>query len=271
MVVGVDVVEEVLGASQVDDRDVRELPAVRDLTGAVRDLLRDHVGLRTRRGEVEVDVGSADARVQSDELRRRYRPRVQRVQAVLDPDVGDRRAGEAVLRAEAPDRRLVVLNVAANARRVRRRVVDHRRERRSLQVAVLDARRDADRREREIPRRADARVADVHHRGLLRRREARITGEVVAKQVAVADLVRGRPAVLEAAVRLDAVEQPRVVRGDLMLLDRAARAAGADRVADRAVRLDDVLLQHHQRLRRHDVVRIVAADVEVVVRDEEAA
>ena len=91
------------------------------------------------------------------------------------------------------------------------------------------------------------------------------------QEVTVVHLVRGRPAVLEAAVRLDAVEQPRIVGGDLVLLDRAARAAGADRVADRAVRLDDVLLEHHQRLRRHDVVRVVAADVEVVVRDEEAA
>ena len=76
VVVGVDVVEEVLGAAQVDDRDVRELRAVRDLTGAVRDRLRDEVRRGARRREVEVDVGSADACVQRDELLRRDRPRV---------------------------------------------------------------------------------------------------------------------------------------------------------------------------------------------------
>ena len=91
----------------------------------------------------------------------------------------------------------------------------------------------------------------------------------MAQEVAVVDLVRRRPAVLEAAVRLDAVEEAGIVGGDDVLLDRAARAARADRVTDAAVRLDDVLLQHHQRFRRDDVVRIVTANVEVVVRDHE--
>ena len=43
VVVGVDVVEEMLGAAQIDDRHVRELRAVRDLTRAVRDRLRDEI------------------------------------------------------------------------------------------------------------------------------------------------------------------------------------------------------------------------------------
>ena len=245
--------------------------SARHLAGAVGDRLRHGIGLRARRREVEVDVRPSDTGVQRNELRRRDRPARQRIEAVLHADVRERAAGEAVLRPQAPDRGLVVLEVAAHPARVEDRVVDEARERCPLQVAVRDAGRDPDRREAEIPEQARGRVLRVLHGRLLGSAEPACRAEVVAQEVAVVHLVRRRPAVLEAAVRLDAVEEPRVVGRDHELLDRAAGAAGADRVPDRTVRLGDVLLQHHHRLRRDDVVAVVAADVEIRVRDHEPA
>ena len=71
---------------------------------------------------------------------------------------------------------------------------------------------------------------------------------VVAHEVVVHELLAGRPRVGEAAGRQDALVDARVRVGDLLLRERAARAAGADRVADLAVLLDEPLLRHHHRL-----------------------
>src|SRR3989454_11495426 len=73
------------------------------------------------------------------------------------------------------------------------------------------------------------------------------------------------------AARLDAVEQAGEDRGGSVLLDRSARAAVAERVFDLAVRVDDVLLHHHQRLGAKDPVRVVERIGEAVVYDHEAA
>src|SRR5207248_1664317 len=50
--------------------------------------------------------------------------------------------------------------------------------------------------------------------------------------------------------------------GDLLLHERAARAAGPDREAQRAVGLDQVLLGHNQRLGLGEEVAVVAGVVE---------
>ena len=89
--------------------------------------------------------------------------------------------------------------------------------------------------------------------------------------MAVLHLVAGRRVVLVGAVRLDPLHEAgiRVVRH--LLPDRAAGAAVRHRVADLAVAVDDALLQHQHRLRRRDVVAVVAEHVHRRRRDHEAA
>jgi hypothetical protein len=66
-----------------------------------------------------------------------------------------------------------------------------------------------------------------------------------------------------------AVEDPRVVVDDLVRLVRAAGAAEADRVRNRAVALHEALLDHHRRLGRGQVVAVVAEHVQRGRRDPE--
>ena len=112
---------------------------------------------------------------------------------------------------------------------------------------------------------------DLRRRQLLRQRRELRRCEVAVEHHAVADFHAGGIRIRIRARRLDAVEQAGIERRELQLHDRAAGAAGADRVLDLAVALDDVLLAHHHRLRRDDVIGVelligVRAD-----RDEIAA
>ena len=68
----------------------------------------------------------------------------------------------------------------------------------------------------------------------------------------------------------DGVEQAGVVVGDHVLLHRSAGAAAADRPPDRSVLFDEVLLDHHHRLGRDDVVGIGAEHVQRGAREREA-
>ena len=74
----------------------------------------------------------------------------------------------------------------------------------------------------------------------------------------VRELRAGRQGVGVGAGRDQALVDPGVGVRHGVLGDRAARAAGADRVPDVAVPLDDALLGHHQRLRLHGDVAVVA-------------
>ena len=94
--------------------------------------------------------------------------------------------------------------------------------------------------------------------------------EVVHQHAAVERALHLGPVVLERLARGQAVEQPGVVLGQQVLLHRGRRAAVADRVAQRAVALDDELLGHHRRLGRDDVVAVVGVDVQARGGDDEA-
>ena len=85
--------------------------------------------------------------------------------------------------------------------------------------------------------------------------------EVSPGQVIVGQLLTGRPRVGERALGKDALIDAGVGVGDLLLHERAARAAGPDREAQRAVGLDQVLLGHHQRLGLEREVAVVTGVV----------
>ena len=94
--------------------------------------------------------------------------------------------------------------------------------------------------------------------------------EVRAVEVVVDQLLAGRPVVGERALGQDPLVDARVGVGDLLLHERSARAAGADRVAQRAVLLDQVLLGHDQGLGLGDDVAVVPRVVERRRHDREA-
>ena len=95
--------------------------------------------------------------------------------------------------------------------------------------------------------------------------------EVAAQEVVVHHLGGARPGVRERARRQDPVVDARVRVGDPLLRQRAAGAARPDRVAERAVVLDDALLGHHERLGLDDDVAVVAVVVERRRHDDVAA
>ena len=197
----------------------------------------------------------------------------------------------------APDRGGEVGVAATRASRIAHRVVDQRRRKPAVVARRADgrdcARRLVDHQHRNVvarfvvepegivPRlathlievtvdrrflRDDLRLREAaHQRGPLR------PGVEIHQQHAVGDLEAGSDRVWEVAARLDAVEQAGKDRGGSVLLDRAARAAVAQRVRDLAVRIDDVLFHHHQRLGVQDPVRVEERVRETVVDDHEAA
>ena len=95
-----------------------------------------------------------------------------------------------------------------------------------------------------------------------RLRQRRRRPEVVHQHAAVERADHLAPVVLEDLRGGHAVEQPRVVLDDQVLLHRRRRAAVAHRVPDRPVALDHELLGHHRRLGRDDVVAVVGVDVQ---------
>ena len=275
-------------AAQVDDRQVHVVafvvqPAlVRD--GPVALGRVDAVGRR-----VVVDRAPTDVLVQVDELRRRDRAGLQRAETILHADVVERRRDEPVAErlldgppelrralAELVDE--VRAEIAAHAARIGLRVVGLVGPDTLFHVAALQIQAgraiglawiaafveavDVD------PRLANVRAGMAFHRGLLvrgPRDPGRPLGrivEIVYEQPAVDDLDRGRPRIRERARRQDAVEDAGIVVRGLLLVDRAARAAAADRVADRAVLLDDALLRHHHRLGLHDEIAVLRVVVE---------
>ena len=86
--------------------------------------------------------------------------------------------------------------------------------------------------------------------------------EVPAREVVRGQLLAGGPGVGERALGQDPLVDAGVGVGHLLLHERAAGAAGADRVAQRAVPLDQVLLGHDQRLGLRDQVAVVPGVVE---------
>ncbi len=86
--------------------------------------------------------------------------------------------------------------------------------------------------------------------------------EVREQQVVIQELARGAPGVRERAGRQDPLIDARVGVRDPLLRERPAGAPGADRVAERAVGLDDVLLGHDQGLGLQRQVAVVPAVVE---------
>jgi hypothetical protein len=104
-------------------------------------------------------------------------------------------------------------------------------------------------------------------RGALEERERHALGPVGLEPEAVGDLDPGAPRVRERQRRDQAVRDPRIDVADLELTDRAARTAGAEREAQRADRLDDVLLGHHRGLGGEDRIAVVPELVQRRGRD----
>src|SRR3954469_2769848 len=94
---------------------------------------------------------------------------------------------------------------------------------------------------------------------------------VTAQQVVGGQLLTGRPRVREAALRQDPLVDAGIGVGDVLLRERAAGAASADRVAQLAVLLNQAFLGHDQRLGLRDDVAVVAGVVERRRHDREAA
>ena len=124
--------------------------------------------------------------------------------------------------------------------------------------------------EGEVPEQARVEGAEARGRGALRVRPAgRDTGragEVQRQQPAIGHGSE-RDRVLERRTRDDPVEDARVVVPDQVLLDRAARAAEADRVPRLPVRLGEVLLHHQRDLGRDHLAAVVVVDVQGRRRD----
>ena len=297
-----DVVDALLVvAARVDDRQLAEVRAAGDDAGAVGDAQRRAVGDGAGGRAVRIGIEAADLLVQRDELVGRDRTCQQCVQAILNADVvaglpGAQAAGNDAGR-RAPDGGGEVGVAAARAVRIGHRVVDQRGGQQAVVARRADRRQragrlvdDQDRHviarlvvvaERVVPRLAAELVEMAVDRGLLgidlRLREAAHqrrpfrTRVEVDQQDAIPDLEAGGDRVRVVATRLDAVEQSGIDRRGGVLLDRAARAAVAERVRDLAVGVGDVLLHHHQRLGVQDAVRVVERIGEAVVDDHEAA
>ena len=211
-------------------------------------------------------------------------PLLERLEPVLHADVVERQSGEAVadlLLGGAPhaggprteDVHHVVREHAAHAAGVRLSVVV---------VLGRDARAAVVRHSQRGP--VDRVEHDrVHVVGVTldRRDRVRRPGDtrpplrrvlrVKADEVVVDKLLARRPRVREAARRQDALVDAGVGVRHLLLRERAARAAGADRVADLAVLLDEPLLRHHHRLGLGDDVAVVPGVVQRRRHDREAA
>ena len=169
-----------------------------------------------------------------------------------------------LLRAEDVDRR--VLDRAADAARVAHRVV-------ALRVGDTRARV---RRHGDVELgvlgdlRVDVAVHAAEHVAHLRRQPhdagadvplARVA-EVGQQQVVVEELRRRAVGVRERARRQQALVEARVGVRHPLLGERAAGAAGPDRVAQRAEALDGELLGHDHRLGLHGDVAVVPAVVQ---------
>ena len=111
-------------------------------------------------------------------------------------------------------------------------------------------------------------------RKLLRQCERRAIGRQIVMRLqctAIRDLNGSGERILETASGLDAIQQSGVSGRDALLHDRAAGAAIADGVADRAVLLDDQFLGHHYRLGSQRIVRVRAVIGQRRRGDHEAA
>ena len=262
-----------IGPAQVDDRDVAHLVRFVDRTAAVRVAERRLVGDGAPRLPLTVDVRPAHLHVQVHELGRRDLPRLERVEAVLHAHVVERAAGEAVARAAAEHVHHVVREVAAHAAGVRLRVVALGRRHARARIGRVAERCEVERGQLDRVRVVGMALhgSDVERRpGHAGRPLARVL-HVVAHHEVVGQLLGGGPGVGEAALRQDALVDPGVGIRHLLLRQRAAGAAGADRVADLAVGLDQVFLRNGERLRLGHHVAVVAGVVESRGHHREAA
>ena len=212
--------------------------------------------------------------VEVGELRGRDQVLGERAQAVLDARVAERLAGEPVPGA--------ALHVRPDALRPRTEQVDHVVEDRAANPAGVllrvvgpvgghaVANRVRGALEQPLVRcdRVD-RVGPALDRAPLHRRPedagapVRRVLEVQAQQVVVGELrARTHDVRVGACDHEPVVDGARVGVRNGLLHDRAARAAGADRVADVAVVLDQPLLGHDQRLGLGREVAVVARVVQ---------
>ncbi len=169
-------------------------------------------------------------------------------------EVGDRIAAIGIDR--------VVIHVAPDPSRIGDRMVAHCRRQHGIRGTELEG-RNAARANRDVRHRVQ--LEKSGHPPLLLRSEQPGSDdvEVVVQQPGIGDeMYRGETDLGEAAAGNDPVEQTGVVVGDLMLLIRAAGAAKANRVAQLAIGLDEVLLDHGHRFGGEQVVAVVPEDVE---------
>ena len=259
--VHVAVVAVVAVGAVVDDRGLGEPAAAVGHPAALVDgAQRLGVGHRALGLEVAVAVEAADAGVEVEELLGGDDAGVQRLEPVLHPHVVEGTPREAGLGVAPEHVDGVFEDVAARALRVGLGVValligQH--------VGAELAGGDAAGVARHVGHGGEHEEAGHRPLFLLGERQPRGLLEVVVQQPRVGhERNRPRDDIGEAAPGDDAVEQPRIVVGDLVVLVRAARAAPADGEPRSAVGLDEPLLDHHHRLGREQVVAVVAEDVE---------
>ena len=258
-------------APVVDHRGGGEAaPSAQDPPGVERPPRRPGVGPVPLGHMVQVRVESADLPVEREELPGRDLPAVQHGEPVLHPPVVEGPGGEAGGWVRPVDVHGVVVDRGPDPLGPGRAVA-HLLECRHPHLGALGLRRRALLMRRVDPRGSGAQVRDAPpgpepgDEPLLFGREPSggDVREVVVEEPGIGEREdRRRCHVGEARGDDDAVEDAGVVVGGLVALVGAAGAPGADRVDRFAVRLDEPLLHHDVRLRREEVVAVVAEDVE---------
>src|SRR6267143_2945232 len=258
---GVDVGVVVPVVTRIDDRERQVLPRRDDSAGAVGELDPLETSFRALRHDVAVDVEAADLLVEVQELLLRDVAGVQGVEAVLDADVVVRGARKAGVLVDAEDVDLPVPERGTDTGGIGDGIVTDGERHDGIEAGggILPAVGEAAPPvlAHGVAGRDPGRDRIAVHLAAAAARPGGGVGdgvEVVVEDSAVEDVDHDRGDVRVRDARGQRVEETGVVVGDQVLLDGAARPAGADRELGDAVLLDEALLDHHQRLGGDDVV-----------------
>ena len=246
--------------ARVDDRNRAQRPAAPiHAPGLIDHLQGIHVRGRAFGRKVRVVVETADHLVELDELLDVYQTVIEGLQTVLNAHVVERPAGQAS-RIVAPEKvDQVVVNAAANTVRPPVRVIDQILGNARRATGRLDHGRCV----RSHPTLASRPCREPRYRLLLNVSPiVRTVFDGPCEQRAIRDRGSKCHRVRVAGARDDPIQKAGIVLGDQVLLHRAARSADSDGVNGNSEALDEMLLDHHRRLGRDDVVAVVAEDIE---------
>ena len=253
----------VVVVAEVDDRHRRQAAAAAgEPPGLVRRARRGKINHRALRHDGGVSIEAADLLVEVKELIDADNARVQRSQAVLDAHIVERAQRKTGSGIATVDVHRVVIDCATYPAWIAHGIV-------ASLAGYCGAARRAGLRVDPVRAAGDVRCCLVEQEPgdpphlLCTPRHSCLAVEVCVEQPGVRNEVDRREADLgKRAARDDAVQKPRIVVGDLVLLVGAARAAEALRVGGQPIRLDEALLHHRHRLGRGEVVAVIAENVE---------